>query len=207
MWWPHRSLQLFVRASCGNDLVLHANAWDKIIFLKTQIEQKTHVPPALQCLIHDCEPLNDHDTLDQCKLRHHSMLDMFPRLRAGMQIFVTTVSGMKITLAVSTTDTVSHVKAKIEAKHGIPTSVQSLVSDGTELQDDRLLSHYNVDTHSTLELCERPLDPSVLTTHSDSLAGITPRDISTRDNGVCTFTNQFADMCECMLFALLSHLW
>ena len=188
MWWLHRSLQLFVRASCGNNLVLHANAWDKIIVLKTQIEQKTHVPPALQCLIHGCEPLNDHDTLDQCNLRHHSMLDMFPRLRAGMQIFVTTVSGMKITLEVNTTDTVSHVKAKIEAKHGIPASVQSLISDGTELQDDRLLSHYNVDTHSTLELCERPLDPSTLATHSDSVAGITPRDISSQDNEVCAFT-------------------
>ena len=181
----HRRFQIFVRASCGNNLVLHANAWDKIIFLKTQIEQKTHIPPALQCLIHGCEPLNDHDTLDQCNLRHHSMLDMFPRLRAGMQICVT----VKITLDVNTTDTVSHVKAKIEAKHGIPASVQSLISDGTELQDDRLLSHYNVDTHSTLELCERPLDPSTLAIHSDSVAGIIPSDTSTRDTGVCNFTN------------------
>ena len=55
-----------MRASCGNNLVLHANAWDKILYLKTQIEQKTHIPAAFQCLIHDCEPLNDHDTLDQC---------------------------------------------------------------------------------------------------------------------------------------------
>ena len=188
MSWQHCCLQLVVRASCGNNLVLHANAWDNIFYLKTQIEQKTHIPPASQCLIHSCEPLNDHDTLDQCNLRHHSLLDMFPRLRAGMQIFVTTVSGMKITLEVNTTDTVSHVKAKIEAKHGIPASVQSLVSDGTELQNDRLLSHYNVDTDSTLELCERPLDPSTLATHSDSVAGIMPSDTSARDNGVCTFT-------------------
>ena len=178
-----------MRASCGNNLVLYANAWDKILCLKTQIEQKTHIPSASQCLIHDCEPLNDHDTLDQCNLRHHSMLDMFPRLRGGMRIIVTTVSGMKITLEVNTTDTVSHVKAKIEAKHDIPACGQSLISDGTELQDDRLLSHYNVDTHSTLELCVRPLNPSTLATHSDSVAGITPRDTSTRDNGVCTFTN------------------
>ena len=85
MLWHHCRFQLLVRASCGNNLVLYANAWDKIIFLKTQIEQKTHIPPALQCLIHGCEPLNDHDTLDQCNLRHHSMLDMFPCLRGGMQ--------------------------------------------------------------------------------------------------------------------------
>ena len=175
-----------MRASCGNNLVLHANAWDKILCLKTQIERKTRIPPASQCLIHGSEPLNDQDTLDQCNLRHHSMLDMFPRLRAGMQIFVTTVSGMKITLEVNTTDTVSHVKAKIEAKHGIPASVQSLISDGTELQDDRLLSHYNVDTHSTLELCVCPLDPSTLATHPDSAVGIMPSDTSTRDNEVCT---------------------
>ena len=188
-----------MRASCGNNLVLHANAWDKILYLKTQIEQKTHIPSASQCLIHDCEPLNDHDTLDQCNLRHHSMLDMFPRLRGGMltllgtylykrrQISVTTVSGMKITLEVNTTDTVSHVKAKIEAKHGILASGQSLFSGGTELQDDRLLSHYNINTHSTLELCERPLNPSTAETHSDAVTGPMPSDKSTRDNDVRTF--------------------
>ena len=177
-----------MRASSGNNLVLCANAWDKILYLKTQIERKTHIPPASQCLIHDCEPLNDEDTLGQCNLRHHSMLDMFPRLRAGMQISVTTVSGMKITLEVNTTDTVSHVKAKIEAKHGIPASAQSLISDGTELQDDWLLSHYNIDAQSALELCERPLDPSTPATHSDSVAGIMSSDTPTRDNDVSTFT-------------------
>ena len=166
-------------------MVLHATPRDKIIFLKTQIEQKIHIPPASQCLIHGCELLNDHATLDQCNLRHHSMLDMIPRLRAGMQIFVTTVSDTKITLEVNTTDTVAHVKAKVEGKHGIMASVQCLVSGGTELQNDRLLSHYNVDAHSTLELSERPLDPSTLATHSDSVAGIMSRDISTRGNGVC----------------------
>ncbi len=137
--------------------------------------------------MHGSEPLNDHDTLAQCNLRHYSVLDMFPRLRAGMQISVTTVSGMKITLEVNTTDTVSHVKAKIEAKHGIPASCQSLVSDGTELQDDRLLSHYNIGTHSTLELCERPLDPSTAATHSDAVTGTMSSDKSTRRNEVCTF--------------------
>ena len=186
MSWQHRFLQLFVRAPSSINLVLHANAWDKIMFLKTQIERKTHIPPAAQCLVHGCEPLNDHDTLDQCNLRQHSILDMIPRLRAGMQIFVTTVSGMKITLEVNTTDTVAHVKAKIEAKHGITASVQSLISDGTELQDDCLLAKHNIDMHSTLELCVRPLAPSDLATHSDSVAGIMPSDASSRHNEVCT---------------------
>ena len=115
------------------------------------------------------------------------MLEMFPRLRAGMQIFVTTVSGMKITLEVNTTDTVSRVKAKIEAEHGIPASGQSLVSDGTELLENRLLSQYNIGAHSTLKLCERPLDPSAPETHLHAVTGTMPSDKSTRDNDVCTY--------------------
>ena len=104
-----------------------------------------------------------------------------------MQMSVTTASGMKITLEVNTSDTVSHVKAKIEAKHGIPASGQSLLSDGTELQDDRLLSHYNIGTHSTLKLCERPLDPSAPDTRLDAVTGTMPSDKSTRDKDVRTF--------------------
>jgi len=76
-----------------------------------------------------------------------------------MKIFVRTLVGVIFEVEVEASDKIEDVKRKIRAiRQDLPQDEQRLIFAGQQLEDDRTISHYNIQNESTIHLVQRLRD-------------------------------------------------
>ena len=125
---------------------------DTITNVKKLIWESEGIPTELQKLIFGGKQLEDDHTVTDYKIVEGSTLHLLIHSTEGMQISVETHTDRTLTLEVESFDSIKSVKNKIKDTEGIPAGQQRLTFKEMDLQDDRILSDYNIQNGTSLNL-------------------------------------------------------
>lgn len=151
---PPVGMKLFVKTLTGKTVVLSPNPGDTVLDLKSQIQDKEGIPPTQQCLVCAGRQLPDELTISTAGIQNQSVLHLVLRVpsHGPIQVTVEGSDGRRFEVDTNVEDTVENVKARLEEEGGVAKGDQTLLFEGTPLEDGRTLGSYDIRDGSTLQL-------------------------------------------------------
>ncbi|KAM0053241.1 putative Ubiquitin-like domain-containing protein [Helianthus debilis subsp. tardiflorus] len=133
-------------SASGEIIPLNVKGSDSIATIKLKIAFVEGTPFEQQELVFNQMVLEDIYTLANLRIRKDSTITLMLKSKIFMSIFIKLPDGMFLSLDVKSSDTISHVKAKIPSKH----AVHALVFNEIVLEDSGTLADFNIINESTL---------------------------------------------------------
>ena len=136
--YPRGGEDIYIRSVTGKTIVIEVLPTDTISDLKRMIEDKEGTSPTDQTLFYAGQQLDD----DASTLESYDIpitLDLHiaqTQSNPNMTVYIKTLTGKTFELNVNFSNTIGHIKAKIEEMEGIPCDQQRIIYAGRQMVDE-----------------------------------------------------------------------
>ena len=144
--------QIFVRTMNGTTSVFECQPTNTIERIKERIRDREGLHVDIQQLSYEGRVLSDQSTLQECGLKHNSIIDLSLDQGRNTQIFISLPDNDTVALWVNCEHTVAHLKQQIADRKNIPANVQELFFARQKLEDERTLQSYVIEENHMLHL-------------------------------------------------------
>ena len=124
----------------------------KIEYIKKKINDYIELSPDIQTLSFKGQKLDNEKTLNYYNIKNQSILDLFCKSKNGILIFIKRPTHKIFNLDISSYETILNIKKIVESKDNIPIKNQKIKYNGIELDDNKIINDYKIETQSTLEV-------------------------------------------------------
>ena len=151
---PPPGMKLFIKTLTGRTVVLSPTPEDTVLDLKTQIRDQEGIPLTQQCLVAAGKQLADDLSIATCGIQNQSVLHLVLRVpsHGPIQVSVEASDGRSFEVDTNVEDTVENLKTKLEEQGGVAKGDQTLLFEGSPLEDGRTLGSYDIKDGATLQL-------------------------------------------------------
>ena len=143
-------MKIFVENLTKKRISIELNRCNKIIDIKTKILKIEGIKPENQYLTFEGQELNDNNTLNYYSIQDNSTI--FMTVRLGFKIFIESSTREKFKIESKPIQSISTIKEIIEHQEGIPHNNKKLFFNGMQLENDKRLLDYDIESNSTLQL-------------------------------------------------------
>jgi len=149
---PQSGIQVFILMPTEQTFPLAVEPSDFVGYLKGKVYEMEGIPTEQQRFVFAGKELEDHCSLSDYNIQKETIIHLARRPPPRMQILVNIEKS--IALVFEPSDSIKKVKAKIQEKEGIRPQEQRLIYAGKQLEDDCILSDYNIRNESNLQLIQ-----------------------------------------------------
>ena len=136
-------ITIIIKTIIGYTFKLKVESLGIIRNIKEKIKDKELIPIEQQILFLDGKQLDDEKILIDYNIKNKSNILLVEK-KDKLIIFVEILSGIIIQFNIECLDTIKNIKEKIKDREGIPIEQQILFLDGKELEDNKILFNYNI---------------------------------------------------------------
>lgn len=144
-----QDILIYLESPDGRVVSLETRSSVKVGQIKERIEKELDEPIRVE---HCGVELKDGKTLGECGVKDKSTLNvkiLIPYL------LVHTLTGKRLIISFEQSETVEHLKARIQDKVGMAPKDQRLVFAGKQLEDNKTLADYNMTSGSSIHIVLR----------------------------------------------------